>query len=93
MFENWSKGAFERASGNTARLTERLVDICKGHKFNGLVLELWVQGISVGAPISWLLRIVKKIGREMQSNGLDVFLVIPPVSTMIRNDLYSVNSY
>lgn len=80
IFENWNKGAFDKASGNTARLIEKLVDLCQEHKFDGLVLELWMQGVGVGAPASWLLRIVKKIGLEMKKNGLDLFLVIPPVS-------------
>lgn len=80
LFEGWSKDAWERAAGNVVKVTDVLLDTCQKHNFDGFVLELWSQGLPVGAPVSWLVRIVKHIGRELLRQGLDVFVVVPPVS-------------
>lgn len=80
IFEGWTKGAWERVAGNTKRLTKVLVDACQQYNFDGLVLELWTQSLSVGAPASWLVKIIKKLGNQMKDEGLDLFLVVPPVS-------------
>ena len=84
-------------------LAGELTHVCEKHGLDGIVLELWSR-LNVGPQLRPVLHaLVKLLGNALHDKGLQLILVVPPVTASFgaedlhalakHVDLFSINTY
>lgn len=74
-----------------AEVAKLLVNACKKHKFDGIVLEVW-QSLAKRIEDVFLYNLVKDISAELKKANFDLILVIPPHRDHME-DLFSKDNF
>lgn len=90
LFEDWSISDFINlfsSENEQSELIATLIKACKNNKFDGLVLELWLQsGGRIDSQI--LVNFVILVAQKFKENSLEIILVIPP-SRGYKNEIFT----
>lgn len=81
LFNEWTSKDYTDLfidSNEQLELTNTIIKFCKTYKFDGIVLEIWVQvGGSVRSDV--LIDFITLVAKTFKSNVLELILVIPPI--------------
>ena len=81
LFDKWSVSDFHAVVTNEDAMNElvnTVVNFMKAYKFDGVVLEVWMQ--FRGESKHQLYLLVSKLANGLHSNDLKIILVVPPLA-------------
>lgn len=80
MFDGWSSQDYVNLltkDKEKEAIAQTFIANCRTYKFDGLVLEIWLQ-LAGRIKHDALIDLIKKLSIALKKEGLEVILVVPP---------------